>query len=73
MVANPSVASSKLKIELDAHADTCVVGDNCLVIHDHNRSVNVYSYNAKDGHRSAQTFDATVGIKIHRVDRSLSQ
>ena len=63
MVAHASVASSKPKIELDSHADTCVVGDNCLVIHNYNRLVNVYSYDPKDGHRSAKTVDATVGYQ----------
>ena len=61
------------KVELDSHADTCVVGDNFLVIHDHNKAVNVYSYDPKDGHRRAMTFDTTVMHQIHRVDRSLSQ
>ena len=37
-----------------------VVGDNCLVIHNHNRPFNVYSYDPKDGDKSAKTFDATV-------------
>ena len=41
----------------------CVFGDNCLVIHDHNRSVNVYSYDPKDSHRSAKTVDAAVGYQ----------
>ena len=62
-MAHASVARNKPKIELDSHADTCVVGDNCLVIHDHNRPVNVYSYDPKDGHRSAKTVDATVGYQ----------
>ena len=48
MVTHASVASSKPKVELDSHTDTCVVGDNYLVIHDHHRSVNVYSYEPKD-------------------------
>ena len=39
----------------------CVVGDNWLVIHDHDRPVNVYSYDPKDDHRSTKTFDVTVG------------
>ena len=60
MVALASVASSKPKIELNSHADMCVVGDNCLVINDHNRPVHVYSYNPKSGHRSAKTDNATV-------------
>ena len=33
MVAHASFASSKPEVELDSHADTGVVGDNCLVIH----------------------------------------
>ena len=55
MVAHASVASSKPKAELDLNADTCVVGDNCLDIHDHNRPVNVY--------RSLKAVDATVGYQ----------
>ena len=52
-VAHASATSSKSKVELDSHANMCVVGDNYFVIHDHDRSVNVYSYNPKGGHRSA--------------------
>ena len=62
-MAHASVVSSKPKVELDLHAVMCVVGDNCLVIHDHNRPVNVYSYDPKDGHGSAKTIDATVGYQ----------
>ena len=63
MVAHASVATSKPKIELDSHADMHIDGDKCLVIHDHNRPVNVYSYGQKDGHRSAKTVDAAVGYR----------
>ena len=63
MVAHASVASSKPKVELISHLDTCVVGDNCFVLHDHNRLVNVYSYDLKDGHRSTKAVDATVGYQ----------
>ena len=63
MVAHASVASSKPKVELDSHADMCVVGDNCFVIHNPNRPVNVYSYDPKDGHRSTKTVDAAVGYQ----------
>ena len=41
----------------------CVVGDNCLVILDQNRPVNVYSYDPKCGHKGAQIVDATVGYQ----------
>ena len=60
MVAHASVASSKCKVELDSNADRCVVGDNCLVTHDHNRPVNIYSYSPKDGHRSAKSVNAAL-------------
>ena len=57
------------KVELDSHADTCVVGDNCLVFHDHNRPVNVYSYDPKDDHRGAKTVDASVGYQDKQSDQ----
>ena len=62
-VTHASVASSKPKVELVSHAEQCVVGDNCFVIHDHNRPVNIYCYDPKDGHRSAQTVDGAVGYQ----------
>ena len=57
MVAHASVASSKPEVKLDSHADTYMVRDNCLVTHDHNRLVDVYSYDPKDGHRIATTVE----------------
>ena len=63
MVAHATVASSKPNVELDSHVDTCVVGDNCLVIIHHSGPINDYSYDQKDGHRSATTVDATVGTQ----------
>ena len=63
MVAHASVVNSKPEIELDSHADTCVVGDNYLVICDHDRPVNSYSYDPKDGHKGANRVDAAVGYQ----------
>ena len=63
MVVHASVASSKPKIVLDSHADMCVDGDNCLVINDHNKPVNVCSFDPKDVNRSAKTFNAAVGYQ----------
>ena len=40
---------------------TCVIGDNCLVIHNHNRPLIIYSYDPKDSHRCAKTGNSTVG------------
>ena len=70
MVAHVSVVSSKLKVELDSHADMCVVGDDCSVVHDHNRPVNTYSYDPKDGYRSAKTVDAAQWSKVYFNDKS---
>ena len=41
----------------------CVIDDKCLGIYNHNRPVNIYSYDPKDGHRNAKTVDATVGYQ----------
>ena len=59
-MAHASVAHSKTKVELHSDADTCVVSDNCLVIHAHDKPFNVYSYDPRDGHRSAQAVYAAV-------------
>ena len=63
MVDHASVVSGKPKVELYSYADTCVVGDKWLVIHDHHRLVNVYNNDTKDGHRSFKTVDATVSYQ----------
>ena len=44
-VGQALVAISKPKLELDSYADTCVVGHYCLVIQDHEKAINVFSYN----------------------------
>ena len=58
MVEHASVISCKPNVVLDSDANMGVVADNCLVMHNKNRPVNVYIYNPKDGHRSAKTVDA---------------
>ena len=56
--AQKSLTEVKIKIELDLNADTCVVGDQCLVMHDHNRPVNVYGYDPKAGLKQACIVDS---------------
>ena len=71
MVAHASVASRKPKVELDSHADTCVVGDSYLVIHaivDQLMSAVTFKKKATEVPRQLLL---QYGIKIHRVDRSL--
>ena len=39
---------------------TCVIGDQCLVIHADNKSVNVFGYNPKAESKCTNIFDAAV-------------
>ena len=50
----------KTKIELDSHEETCVVGYQCLIIHDHNRPVNVNGYDPKVVLKHAHVVGASV-------------
>ena len=40
--AHDSLAIVKTEKELDLNADTCVVGDHSLVVHYHNRPMNIF-------------------------------
>ena len=50
----------KIKIELNSHADTCVVCHYCLVVYDHNRQVNVFGYDPKVGSKKDHIVNAAV-------------
>ena len=49
-----------MKIELDSHVGIYIVGDQCSVIHDFNRPVNVFGYDPKAESKHACLVDATV-------------
>ena len=55
-----SSSKDKLRVELDSHADTTVVGSNVLIVHDHERFVDVYGYDNKSRHKNITTVDAAV-------------
>ena len=57
LCAQDSLTVVKAKITLDSHADTCIVGDHCLEVHDHNRPVNVFGYDCKAGSKHACVVD----------------
>ena len=42
------------------YTDSCGAGDQCLVVNDHNRPVNVYGYDPKAGFKGACIVNATV-------------
>ena len=58
--------SKETSLELDSHADTCVLGKHCLVISNYDRPVTVYGYDKALG---AQTFD-TVSAVVGYTDPS---
>ena len=56
-----SIANDKqILIELDSHADTCVVGSSTLVVHDHERLVDIYGFDHSQSHKDARTVDVAV-------------
>ena len=53
----------RILVELDSHADTCVVGSNVLVVHDHERYVDVYGFDQAARHKNASTVDAAIAYE----------
>ena len=51
---------AETKILLNLHVDACVEGDQCLVVHDQSRPVNIFGYDPKEGSKHACTVDTTV-------------
>ena len=58
--AHNSLTVLKAKVELDSHAGTCVVGDLCLIVYDHNRPVISSGYDTKARLKHAHIVNATV-------------
>ena len=48
-------------LELDYHADTCVIGEDCLILNDYERPVTVYGYDRPLGAQSFCTVSAVLG------------
>jgi hypothetical protein len=49
-------------LELDSHADTCVLGRGALIIQDYDRPVNVTSYDPALGNKIYQTVTGVLGF-----------
>ena len=58
-----SLASNDIdtSLELDSHADTCVIGKYCLILNDYERPVTVYGYDRALGAQSFRTVSAVPG------------
>ena len=39
---------------------THIVGDHCVIIHDHYRPLDIYNYGSKDDYKSARTVNLAV-------------
>ncbi len=50
-------------VEMDSHADTCVVSSNILVTHDHACYVDVYGFDKETNHSNAYTVDGAIVYK----------
>jgi hypothetical protein len=53
--------SKETTLEMDSHADTCVLGNGALIVQDFNRPVNVTSYDPSLGNKIYQTVTGVLG------------
>ncbi len=53
----------KISVEVDSHADTCVVGSNVLVVHDHEHFNNIYGFNKETRLSNICTINAAIAYK----------
>ncbi len=60
IIASTSLHHSESLMELDTHADTTVLGRNCLIIQDFDRSVSVSGWNAAVGTTECRTISGVV-------------
>ena len=55
-----SHSDNDVKVELDSHADTCVVGKNVLLLREHTRVVNVSGFDPSQPARQAKIVDCAL-------------
>ena len=60
IAASTSLHNKESWMELDTHADTTVLGANCLIIQDFNQTVSVSGWNAADGSTNCPTVSGVV-------------
>ena len=58
-------------LELDSHADTCVLGRHALITLDHNRPVAVLGYDESLGTKTYQTVSGVVAYTDPQTGRTL--
>ena len=60
MLAPLNTRNPILRVELDSHADTCVLGRNVLIVNEHTRVVNVSGFDPSQPSRQAKIVDCVV-------------
>eukprot|EP00956_Cyclotella_meneghiniana_P010585 scaffold14709_cov91-Cyclotella_meneghiniana.AAC.1 len=60
-----SYDKTKVRVELDSHDDTSVVGNNVLVLREHTRHVNVTGFDPTVPHRQCKVVDCAVRYVSH--------
>ena len=68
-VASSSINSDKTRLELDSHADTTVLGNFFLVVHDFDRPVNVTGYDLEYGNRVCRTVTGVLDYDQHQTSK----
>ena len=63
-------ASNETTLEIDNHADTCVVGKQALIIYDYERPVSVQAYDPSLGTQQYRTVSAVVGYECLRSGKT---
>jgi hypothetical protein len=61
----------KTTLELDSHANTCVLGHDALIILDYNRPVSVVGYDESLGSKTYQTLSGVVAYDDPQTGRTL--
>ena len=60
IIASTSLHNQEARMELDTHADTTVLGHNCLLIHDFDKTVSVTGWDASAGATECRTVSGVV-------------
>ena len=63
--------SYETTLELDSHANTCVLGRHALIILDHNRPVTVIGYDESLGSKTYKTMSSVVAYTDPKTGRTL--
>jgi hypothetical protein len=64
-------SSYETTLELDSHADTCILGRHALIILDHNQPVTIMGYDESLGSKTYKTVSRVVAYTDPKTGRTL--